>query len=269
MDNRRVTRAGQGARSVNAEGYAMAALLVGLSVMAVLMSALMPVWSQMARREREAELIFRGEQYARAIGLFQRKYANTAPPTIDLLVEQRFLRKKYKDPITNDEFQPVYANQAIQAPGQGAGIGAARPGQVAGGAQGAGGVAPGAAGTTGPAQPGASARPATAGGLVGVTSKSKATSIRLYNGRSKYNEWIFVYVRAAQQPGATGGAVPGLGGRPGGPGQGGPGARAGQPGAGGQPSPFGAPSPFGPSQGQGARPFGGPASPGGGARPPR
>ena len=96
----------------------MAALLVGMSVMAVLMSALLPVWSHMATREKEEELIFRGRQYARAIGLFQRKFANTPPPTIDVLVEQRFLRKKYKDPITNDDFQPIYANQAaMQRPG--------------------------------------------------------------------------------------------------------------------------------------------------------
>ena len=101
---------GQGNR-----GYAMAALLVGMSVMAVLMGALMPVWTHMATREKEAELVFRGQQYARAIGLFQRKFANTPPPTIDVLVEQRFLRKKYKDPITNDDFQLIYANQAAQA----------------------------------------------------------------------------------------------------------------------------------------------------------
>ena len=69
----------------------------------------------MATREKEEELIFRGKQYARAIGLFQRKFANTAPPTIDVLVEQRFLRKKYKDPITNDDFQPIYANQSRNA----------------------------------------------------------------------------------------------------------------------------------------------------------
>ena len=83
-------------------GYAMAALLVGLSIMAVLMSIALPVWSHQMKREREEELIWRGQQYARAIGLFQRKYANTFPPTIDVLVEQRFLRKKYKDPITNE-----------------------------------------------------------------------------------------------------------------------------------------------------------------------
>src|SRR4026208_231099 len=117
-------------RSGGERGYAMAALLVGMSVMAVLMSALLPVWSHMATREKEEELIFRGKQYARAIGLFQRKYANTAPPTIDVPVEQRFLRKKYKDPITKDDFQPIYANQAAIRP-PGGGPTAARPGRRA------------------------------------------------------------------------------------------------------------------------------------------
>src|SRR5688572_23954213 len=53
------------------EGYAMAALLVAMSVMAVLMSVAMPTWSHMIRREKEEELIFRGNQYARAIGQYQ------------------------------------------------------------------------------------------------------------------------------------------------------------------------------------------------------
>ena len=57
-------------------GYAMAALLVAMSVMAIVLGTAMPVYQTVARREREAELIFRGEQYARAIGLYQRKYAN-------------------------------------------------------------------------------------------------------------------------------------------------------------------------------------------------
>src|SRR5262245_23165077 len=104
-------------RRTGERGYAMAALLVGLSVMAVLMSMALPVWSQFARREREEELIWRGNQYARAVGLFQRKFANTFPPTIDILVEQRFLRKKYKDPITGEDFMPIPAGGAVN-PGQ-------------------------------------------------------------------------------------------------------------------------------------------------------
>ena len=74
-------------------GFAMAALLVGMAVMSVLMSAALPVWSQQARREKEEEYLFRAYQYARAIALFQRKHANTFPPNFDVLVEQRFLRR--------------------------------------------------------------------------------------------------------------------------------------------------------------------------------
>src|SRR5436190_15330644 len=94
-------------------GYAMVALLVLMAVMAVALTAALPAWSTLARREREAELVFRGEQYARAITLFQRKYAGTFPPTLDVLVQERFLRKKYKDPIANDDFQPVAVGQAV------------------------------------------------------------------------------------------------------------------------------------------------------------
>lgn len=188
-------------------GYAMAALLVGMSVMAVLMSALLPVWTHMATREKEEELIFRGNQYARAIGLFQRKFANTAPPSLDVLIDQRFLRKKYKDPITNDDFQPLYANSQLALPGAG--------GQVA--------QRPGQSGTQiNPVQP-VGQNPQAGGftpqgGLIGVTSKSKEASIKQYNGRTRYNEWAFVYIQTAQRPGQQGQQgvqVPGQGGRPG------------------------------------------------------
>jgi len=178
--------AGQGA----SRGYAMAALLVAMSVMAVLMGALLPQWTTLNTREKEQELVFRGNQYARAIGLFQRKFANTAPPSIDVLVEQRFLRKKYKDPITNDEFQPIYANQAAQ--------GVSAPTGGAAGQQGGATLSTPARQTL---QSGFGSTGATgAGGIIGVTSKSTETSLKLYNGRSKYNEWAFVYVQTAQRP---------------------------------------------------------------------
>src|SRR5438477_2471980 len=87
-------------RGQSENGYAMAVLLVAMGVMAVMITVAMPAWKQMVQREREEELVFRGQQYARAIGLFERKYANTPPPTLDVLVQEHFLRKKYKDPIT-------------------------------------------------------------------------------------------------------------------------------------------------------------------------
>ena len=104
----------------------MAGLLVAMAVMAILMSAALPTWRQAAQREREEELIFRGEQYARAIELYQRRYANAFPQNFDLLVEQRFLRKKYKDPMVEDgEFQLLYQIDMQRADGRlGAGAGA-------------------------------------------------------------------------------------------------------------------------------------------------
>jgi len=72
----------------------MAVLLTAMTIMAIMLTVAMPVWRQMEQREKEQELIFRGQQYARAIGLFERKYANTPPPTLDVLTQEHFRRKK-------------------------------------------------------------------------------------------------------------------------------------------------------------------------------
>lgn len=212
-------------RGQSEKGYAMAVLLVAMAVMAVMMTVAMPVWKQASQREKEQELIFRGQQYSRAIGLFERKYANTPPPSIDVLVQERFLRKKYKDPITNADFVPVTALGAT------AGGPATTPAR---------GTPPGAATTPGVA--------GGRGGIVGVTSSSKDPSIRIYNGATHYNEWRFVYAPPTTTPGAgvpgagtPGAATPGPGGQrgqppgPGGPGAGGPpnGRGRGGPGQGG------------------------------------
>src|SRR5687768_12130665 len=93
-------------------GYAMAALIVAMSVMAIMMSIALPVWRTAAQREREAELIFRGEQYARAVELYQRKYAGAFPPSLDVLLNEKMLRERYTDPMSEDgEFQLLYAGQ--------------------------------------------------------------------------------------------------------------------------------------------------------------
>jgi type II secretory pathway pseudopilin PulG len=191
----------------------MVALLVALSVMGIMMGAALPAWHTLAQREKEAELVFRGEQYARAIGLYQRRFANAPAPSIDLLVEQRYLRKKYKDPITNDDFQ-------VLTPG-----GGALPGQTQGaqtGLQQAAGRAGGGRGATpagqGPGQ--------LVGGVVGVTSKSPLKSLRLYNGRDTYNQWVFIPV-AQGRVGDAGGRAGGRGDGRGGDGRGARGGRGG------------------------------------------
>lgn len=243
----------------------MAALLVGMAVVAVLMTAAMPTWRQMVRREREAELIFRGQQYVRAISLFQRKSGpGTLPPDLDTLVNGRFLRKKFKDPITNQDFDLLSPAQSAGGTGAAAGAGAQQQ-------AGRGGQQPATTGAVIAGQ--AAGGRGAVGGVIGVASKSKDASIRIYNGRSKYNEWQFIYVQQ-QAPAAGPGGAPGQrgagpggrGGPPQGPGgfQGVGGGRTGGPGGRGNPqtgpppagrggpqapaSPFGgaAPSPFAP-----------------------
>ena len=88
-------------------GFIMVALLVGMAVTAVWMGALLPAWRQQVIREKEAELIFRGEAIARAIYLYRQENGQRLPPNLDTLVSQRFLRRAYLDPITGEEFLPV------------------------------------------------------------------------------------------------------------------------------------------------------------------
>ena len=80
----------------------MAALLVAMSVMAVMLSVALPSWSHMIRREKEEEMIFRADQYARAINMYQRIHPGV-DPTVDVLIKERFLRKKFKDPLSPEK----------------------------------------------------------------------------------------------------------------------------------------------------------------------
>lgn len=238
-------------RAISERGYAMAALLVGMSVMAIMMSVALPVWRTMAQREREAELIFRGEQYARAVELFQRKYAGGFPPNLDVLLNERLLRKRYTDPMTEDgEFQLLYVGQDAGQAGQ---VGRAGTQPALTEPAGRVGAVPGRAGPAGRG-PGAIG-PGLQGGIMGVTSKSTAQSLRQYNGRGRYNEWAFVATVATVQAGAPAGPQRGRGrgeaGQPGvEPGRGGRGRGVPQPPGRGFPPPGrGLPPPNAPGRG--------------------
>ena len=187
-------------------GFAMAALLVAISVMAIMMSVAMPVWNTWIRREREAELIFRAEQYAQAIDRHSRQ-TGAFPTSFTALRDGKFIRKLYKDPITGEDFLPVYLGQAAARTAGAPAQNTFQTGGVAG-AQGG-------------------------GPIVGVVSKSKAESIRRYNGRTHYNEWVFVSVAATQQAGGPGQSTQTPGRFGGGPQRGGfgPGSGGGGPGA--------------------------------------
>ena len=207
-------------------GYTLAVVMVFTSVLLVTLSGALINWQKAIQREREEELIYRGKQFMRAVELWQRKFPGTYPTTIDALLSTnntRFLRKKWKDPITNsDEWRLLKVNpdgsisgltvipgSSPLGPssygGSSSSSGAPSGGRTTGGALG------GTTSTTGTgrgqqgspvSRAGQSAFNPVLGGIVGVASKSEKESLKSYNGRSKYNEWEFVFIPRGPQPGA-------------------------------------------------------------------
>ena len=101
-------------------GFTLIGALILTSLMGLGVVAYGELASHAAQREREAELLFRGNQYRLAIEGYYRK-DQTYPPSIDeLLQDRRFpnpvrhLRKPYPDPITG---APTWG--LIEAPGGG------------------------------------------------------------------------------------------------------------------------------------------------------
>jgi type II secretory pathway pseudopilin PulG len=93
-------------------GFSIAALIFLATAVSILIAAAYPAYQMQARREMEEELIFRGEEYARAIQKFHRKF-NVYPPSLDALLETnglRFLRRPYKDPMTGKDFRVIFLN---------------------------------------------------------------------------------------------------------------------------------------------------------------
>jgi type II secretory pathway pseudopilin PulG len=216
-------------------GYAMAVLLAGIAIMGIVWTMVVPVWKQQVQREKEAELIFRAGQYARAVALYQRKYANAFPPSVDVLLREKFLRKKYLDPLTNREFRylsplelqalpgltttttPGFPNRPGTSttptrPGGSSGAGATSPGNF--GQPGNPSGAPGSFGSNALGPNGPAVGPQA--GIAAVVSRSSAASIKVFKNRRQYNQWIVtvqdVMPRSAAgtpQPGQQPGLQPG------------------------------------------------------------
>jgi type II secretory pathway pseudopilin PulG len=243
-------------------GFTMVVLLVVMAVMAVGMTAMLPTWRQQAIREKEEELIFRGNQYARALVLYSRKNNNLLPPNIDVLYEGKYLRKKWKDPITNADFGLLPAGQPANA-GRGTPQGPQGPGAPAGGGR-SGAPAPQGARGTGAGGSSAFGGQQVIGSIQGVYSTSTDTSIRVYQNQQRYIDWQFTIQTALPLMGGARGGGAGQPNR-----QGGPGGVPGRGGPGGAPGVGVPPRGGGPGGGQPVGPRGGgapPAPPGRGGR---
>src|ERR1700687_3955490 len=87
-------------------GYTLLMVVFMVATMIIFAAAVAPNLLTQGRREKEEEVVWRGQQYERAIGLYYRKFGKY-PTKIEDLTKQtngvRFLRQAYKDPMNKDD----------------------------------------------------------------------------------------------------------------------------------------------------------------------
>lgn len=110
---------------IKQRGFTYLGMLIVVAVMGMGLAAFGQIYSHAAQRDKEAELLFVGEQFREAIASYYRKSPGTPvyPKTLEDLVEdkrfpmpQRHLRRIYADPVTGGREWGL-----VEAPG-GAGI---------------------------------------------------------------------------------------------------------------------------------------------------
>ena len=182
-------------------GYTLAALIVILTIMAMLIAYTVPTqWSLIMRRERERQTIYLMKQYARGIENWERKHQGL-PVSLEQLQEARQPRKlrgdgKWVMPLTGREDDGIMVPpNAIEAQ---AGGGAVPPGaNPTGGQRGVGvGRPPGQQGQPGTPQPPSKLNPEASpkdyvGPFVAVRPNAKGPALIEFNGAEDYSQWVY------------------------------------------------------------------------------
>ena len=243
-------------------GYVLLIVMMMATLLLISLAAAVPSIYVEGQREKEKELIFRGEQYARAIMMFHQQF-NRYPTSVKELLHTNnmsFLRQPFPDPMTKSgkwRFIHATANGVIldskilgppgkrntnlfgdktpQSATQQANQPTAGPGSQQNGFSMGQFSLPGIGQNSGTSQQQNGGSSFFGGNklvgayIVGVASTSHQRSIGIFDKRTEYDEWEFLGVPGA--PGAPNimgqGAVPGVGAQPGQATPGGPGSNAG------------------------------------------
>ncbi len=102
----------------SSRGFTYSAALVAVMIMGIMLGVAGQSWQTVMKREREEELLFRGLQYKYAFDLWYKPRPGQPPPhpirdLKDLLknpyslTTARYLRRLYKDPVTDKEWEPI------------------------------------------------------------------------------------------------------------------------------------------------------------------
>jgi type II secretory pathway pseudopilin PulG len=189
-------------------GFSLVFLLGSITVMFIVMGAAVPTWRYIMKNDREEELYFRGDQIARAVERYQKKNGNALPVSLEVMVKGHYLRKAYKDPMTKDgKWRFVHPGETL-IPGGSAG--SPRPGLAP---QPSATPRSGFSGLSGTNRPGAGGP--VQGAILGVASTSTDKSLKLMNGRARYDQWLFLAGQPRLLGGDQGLRIPGgVGGSP-------------------------------------------------------
>ena len=190
------------------KGYNLVVLVVAITVLHIGLAVSVPLWSTQVRRDREAEAIFRGLQYAEAIRVFEQRFGRYPTTKEELLeVEPRSIRQLWTDPLSEGgklEFGLLIpagqqvgrrrggsGNDGRRQSGGEDGRGAAVRAPASGrGRQALQRVPPGGVARDTGGRSGARRR-VRAAPIRGVYLASEGDSIRTFDGRTSYSEWVF------------------------------------------------------------------------------
>jgi type II secretory pathway pseudopilin PulG len=109
------------------QGYILLMMMLFITLLAIGAAAIAPTIAFQVKRDREEEMIHRGVQYSRAIRRYVKKFGRypTRMEELENTNNLRFLRRKYKDPITGQDFKILHLGDVKLT--FGAGIAGASP----------------------------------------------------------------------------------------------------------------------------------------------
>jgi type II secretory pathway pseudopilin PulG len=167
------------------KGTVLIILMVAVLIMGIGLLVAAEVWDTQIQRENEEELIFRGKQYVEAVRLFQLKHPGTFPKSFEVMIEEKCLRRPFRDPMTaqgewNLILSTGQATAIAETPAEGETEGQPDQGQA------------------GIVQQVIVARMSDLASIenamiLGVVSSSTQKSIRIYYSQQSYDKWLFFY----------------------------------------------------------------------------
>ena len=197
-------------------GFTLVGLLVAVAIVNIALAVTVTSWIAVDRRAAEAELIWRGRQYVRALECYQQQSGGALPTDLNELLETGCIRRLYGDPISRDaEWRVLRVGDLLSGVTEDSGLSStadvsetgARTGGATGTtlsgalqASGSSGSRPGADGLgqrfqqlRGQRQQRFGARAGgSSDGIVGVVSRSERPGLRRYQQQERYSDWRFV-----------------------------------------------------------------------------